>query len=73
MHLRNVEDTEDFHVERAVGRTLLETGKFVEVKPEPKPIEPTKWTVRSDRNYPPMVLGGTLAISPLIGTCAVRH
>jgi hypothetical protein len=33
MHLRNLDNTEDFHVPRSTGRALLETGKFVEVLP----------------------------------------
>jgi len=34
----NLEDTESFHLPNETARAFIETGKFVEVKPEPKPV-----------------------------------
>jgi hypothetical protein len=33
----NLENTESFHLPNETARAFIETGKFVEVKPEPKP------------------------------------
>ena len=46
MHLRNLEGTEDFHVPTSTGKALLETGKFVEIKPtSDPPKQETQWTI----------------------------
>lgn len=58
MLLRNVENTEQYHVPTGVGRLLVDRGLAVEVKPEPKPLAPTRWiaTFGSSSNiYPPII------------------